>query len=103
MRVNLNNSQVFEGKKFRIPVKIVKPTDSISHKMSSYGKNTQIPGNFVKEYSNPKAEEYFIKAQNAKSVDEMLKYLDAMGDFKIIDIENEKRVNKFLNNLNVLG
>ena len=96
MRVNSINSLSFGNKKFRLPVKILKPTESISQKISSYRKESQVPGNFVREYSNPKAEEYFIKAQNATSVGEMLKYFDAMGEYKIINIENEKWLIKFL-------
>ena len=103
MRINSIESLSFGNKKFRLPVKIVKPTDSISQRMSSYKREMQVPGNYVREYSNPKAEEYFIKAQNAKTIDEMLKYYDAMGDYKVINLENEKNINKFLNSLDVLG
>ena len=93
MKINAINTQNFGNKKFRIPVRMVKENaDPISAVSQYYPKDTFIKGNCVKEYSNPKAEEFFYKALEATNIDETLNYLQMMGD----DISAEQQINKFL-------
>ena len=96
MKIQGLNSINFCAKKFRLPVKIVKNTES-NTAMQPWGyKDEFVSGNFVREYNNPKAEEYFNKALDATNADEKLHYLDLMGDYKIIDISLEQQLDKFI-------
>ena len=96
MKINAINNKNFEAKKFRLPVKIVEPTTKGSMTNQYIPKNSTISGNFVKEYSNPNAEKLFNKAMNTKDIDKKLQYLEEMGDYKIINIDLEKNIDKFI-------
>jgi len=96
MKIQGLNNINFGAKKFRLPVKIVKNTESITA-MQPWGyKDEFVSGNFVREYNNPKAEEYFNKAMASNNIDEKMRYLDKMGDYKIIDINLEQQLDKFI-------
>ena len=96
MKINVINNQSFGNKKFRIPVKMVKEnTDPIVAGKQYHPNDVFEKGIFVKEYSNPKAKEYFYKALETTNLDEKFKYLEKMGDYKIIDISAEQKLNKF--------
>lgn len=94
MNIQSISSVNFEAKKFRLPVKIVKPRKSVNTSEAWVNKDEFVSGNFVREYSNPKAEKYFNKAMASNNIDEKLRYLDKMGDYKIIDIELEQKLKK---------
>ena len=93
MNIKLTSNINFGNKKFRIPVKNIKSkNDSIITTQKYISKERNIPGNFVREYDNPKAEEYFSKAMKAENLDEQLHYLDLMGRYKIVNLELEKKL-----------
>ena len=97
MKINIINNQNFESKKFRIPVKMIKDnTDPIVAGRQYSPKDVFVKGNFVKEYSNPKAEEYFYKALETSNLDEKFRYLEKMGDYKIVDISSETKLDSFI-------
>ena len=59
---------------------------------------------WVKEYENPNAEALWNQAMNETSFDEKLSLIEAMGEYKLIDLEQEnylarafKEMQKFLN------
>ena len=103
MKINVISNQSFKADKFRMPVKIIKRADKVPSGMKFWPHNYQVSGNFVREYSNPNAKELFEKAQNASTIEEKIKYLEEMGDYKIINVENEKVVENFLKNLDIVG
>ena len=97
MRVQNINSFNFESKKFRIPVKMIKENaDPITAGRQYRPNDVFVKGNFVKEYSNPRAEEYFYKALEASNLDEKIQYLKKMGKYKIVDISLEKQKDNFI-------
>ena len=97
MRIQNINSFNFESKRFRIPVKFIKEnSDPIVAGRQYYPKDVFEKGNFVKEYSNPRAEEYFNKALEATNIDEKIKYLEQMGDYTIVDISKNQQVDDFI-------
>ena len=97
MRVQNINSFNFESKKFRIPVKMIKENvDPIVAGRQYQPSDFFVKGNFVKEYSNPKAEEYFYKALETSNLDEKMRYLEKMGKYKIVDISLEKQKDSFI-------
>lgn len=96
MKINAINNTNFEAKKFRLPVRIVKPTTDVSMIDQYAPKETLASGVFVKEYSNPRARKFFNKAMQTDDIDKKLYYLDKMGDYKIVDISLEQQVDKFI-------
>ena len=98
MNIQSISNTNFGAKKFRLPVKFVKSRESINTSEAWINKDEFVSGNFVREYSNPKAEKYFNKAMESNNIDEKMRYLDKMGDYKIIDIELEQKLKGFLNN-----
>lgn len=103
MRIRGINNQIFTAKKFRIPVRIVKEnSDPFLLNSRSAKREHLVKGNFVREYDNPKAEEYFYKALNADNVNEKLEYLDLMGEYKLIDIELEQKLDTFMKGMDNL-
>ena len=91
MRVQNINSFNFESKKFRIPVKMIKENvDPIVAGRQYQPNDVFVKGNFVKEYSNPKAEEYFYKALEASNFDEKMQYLEKMGKYLLNSLTLEK-------------
>lgn len=88
MNIQAINSQTF-GKNFRLPVKsMVVGTHS-----NGIAKRKV---NLVKEYSNPNAEKLWNQAMNETSLSKKLNLLDAMGEYRLVDLEQEKLVKKFL-------
>ena len=96
MKIQGINNINFDAKKFRLPVKFVKNTEAVNMMQSSYNIEECVVGNFVREYNNPKAEEYFYKAMNTSDIDKKFHYLDLMGEYRIIDISLEQQVDKFI-------
>ena len=98
MNILAINNTNFGNKKFRIPVKIIKSNnDSVITTQKYIPKEQKLPGNFVMEYDYPKAGDYFSKAMKSENLDEKLHYLDLMGDYKIVNIEMEEKINRFIN------
>ena len=96
MKINAINNQNFEAKKFRLPLKIVKDTESVKANITYASKQTDLPGVYVMEYSNPLAKDLYEKAMNTKNLEEKLNLLEKMGDYKVIDIAEEQKIEKFL-------
>ena len=83
MQINNINSQNFTAKKFRIPIK------STTLNKRGIGKQTKF---LVQEYSNPKAKELWNEALNEKDITKKLDLLNAMGEYKIVDINCNKNL-----------
>ena len=84
-------SQNFQARKFRLPVKTVEwahPGFSATEKV-----------NWVKEFSNPKAEELYKKAMETSDLQEKMKLLDQMGEYRLFDIEREIMFENFIEKL----
>ena len=96
MKVNAINNINFDAKKFRLPVRIVKPATSASRLEKSVAKENLVSGVFVREYSNPDAKKFFDKAMMTDDIDKKIYYLDKMGDYKVIDISLEQQVDRFI-------
>ena len=97
MNIQAINAQTFGAKKFRLPVK----SAIIGHPDAGIAKRKV---NWVKEYENPNAEALYKQAQNTNNLEEKLRLLDEMGEYRLIDIEQEnylarafKEMQKFLN------
>lgn len=89
MKIQAINNQSFGAKKFRIPVKSMLVGDA----ESGFGKRKV---NWVKEFSNPNAETLWNQALNETSMKKKLSLLEAMGEYKLIDLEQEKQIKKAL-------
>ena len=81
MKINAVNNQNFEARKFRLPVKTL---DVTNPELIQYGLQTK-KVNFVKEYSNPKAEVLYNKAQQTSNIKEKMRLLSEMGEFELYD------------------
>ena len=93
MKINAINNQIFGTKKFRLPVKIVKQNvESARFTDPWVGRDVFVNGNFVREYNNPKAEEFFNKALETDNLEDKIRYLDLMGDYKIINLDLEQKI-----------
>ena len=82
MNIQAINAQTFGAKKFRLPVKSAK----IGHPDTGLAEKTV---NWVKEYENPNAEALWNQAMKESSFDKKLNLLEAMGDYRLIDLEQE--------------
>ena len=84
------SNQSFTAKKFRLPIEGItlslNGTPVYSDSFKGY-----------REYSNPNAEQFYKKAQKASNITEKLLWLAKMGDYKIVDINVENKIGKFLN------
>lgn len=87
MNIQAISNQSFGAKNFRIPVK----TAIVGNVETGFVKKRV---NLVKEYSNPNAELLWNQAQNETSMRKKLKLLDAMGEYKLVDLEQEKYLDK---------
>ena len=96
MKINSINAITFNSKKFRLPVTIIENETLASFSSTSVNKYTVITDRFVKEFSNPNAEKLYKASQVVSTCKEKMKFLEQMGDFKIIDLEHEKKVKEFL-------
>lgn len=96
MKIQTINNTQFQAKKFRLPVKMVKQTTDFSMSDQYVSKDTLVSGNFVREYSNPKAKKYFDKAMATTDIDKKMYFLEKMGDYKIIDISLEQKRDSFI-------
>ena len=91
MKINPINDQNFEAKKFRIPVKTeFVRKDNIVHETRM----------IVKEFSNPKAKVLWNKALEENNLSKKMKYLNAMGEYKLVDINQGKDVLSAIKKLN---
>lgn len=97
MNVQAINNQSFGAKKFRIPVK----TAMVGSPETGFAKRKV---NLVKEYSNPNAEKLWKQAMQETSIKKKTSLIEAMGEYKLIDLEQEKQIarafkkmQKFLN------
>ena len=97
MKICAINNQKFEAKKFRLPLKIVKDTESVRTSLNFVSKQTDLPGIYVMEYSNPKAKELYERAQKTTNLEKKLDLLEKMGDYKVINIAEEQTLAQFLN------
>lgn len=100
MKIQAISNQSFSATNFRLPYKFVKPNlGEISAQDKYILREEYIAGNFVKEYKNPRAGEYFNKALEANNIEDKLHYLDLMGDYKIVDISLEQTTDKFIKSI----
>lgn len=77
MKIDAISSQNFQSKNFRLPVK----TEIVRHDNIVNEKRV-----IVKEYSNPRAEYWWGKALEESDSTKKIKYLNLMGGYKLIDI-----------------
>ena len=89
MRINQITNQKFEAKNFRQAVSN-KLYVRVGTKMTSF----KTKGKYVKEYSNPHAEELYKKAKQTKDYNERIRLLDQMGDYELIDLNIKENVTK---------
>ena len=82
MNIQAINSPNFCSKKFRLPVKTA--IDVIANKKV----------NWVKEYSNPNAKNFWELAMNETSLTKKLNLIDEMGEYRLVDLEQEKFISK---------
>lgn len=87
MNIQAISNQSFGAKNFRIPVK----TAIVGNPETGLAKKKV---NLVKEYSNPNAESLWNQAQKETSMTKKLKLLDAMGENKLVDLEQRKYLDK---------
>ena len=85
MRINSIDNQIFQAKKFRLPIKKL----IIPHLGT-------IDVNCMKEYDNPNAEMLYKKALQTSDIKEKAELLSQMGDYRILDARIEEIVNKFI-------
>lgn len=97
MNIQAINTQTFGAKKFRLPVK----SAVIGHPDAGIAKRKV---NWVKEYENPNAEALWNQAMKETSMEKKLSLIEAMGEYKLIDLEQEnylarafKEMQNFLN------
>ena len=95
MKISTINNQIFEAQKFRLPVKeaIFGPPE-----FHCTGKV-----NWVKEYTNPKAKDLYEKAMKTKDLQEKMKLFNQMGEYKLIDLEQETLFDNFIENIMNIG
>ena len=93
MKTQVVNNQSFGTNKFRLPIKAI----TYGEPHMSYTVKTS--DNIVKEYSNPLAADLYQKAEKEKSIKEKIKLIDAMGHYRIRNLDAEKRLDKVFNKL----
>lgn len=87
MNIQAINSPNFCSKKFRLPVKT-----AIVGNMRDGIANKKV--NWVKEYSNPNAKNLWEQAMNETSLTKKLNLIDEMGEYRLVDLEQEKFIAK---------
>jgi len=59
--------------------------------------------NIYRVYKNPNAKDLFIKAQNAKTIEERKKFFDMMGEYEIVNetpkVRHRTRLKQYLKGL----
>ena len=81
-------SQNFQARKFRLPVKAVE--------MAQPGFSATEKVNWVKEFSNPKAEVLYKKAMETSDLKEKMRLFEQMGEYRVFDIEKEVIIDSFI-------
>ena len=81
-------SQNFQARKFRLPVKAVE--------MAHPGFSATEKVNWVKEFSNPKAEDLYKKAMETSDLKEKMRLFEQMGEYRVFDIEKEVIIDSFI-------
>lgn len=87
-KINSNTfSQSFRAKKFRVPVDV--------RKIERKGESSHIrkvSGNWVQEFSNPKAEDIYVQVMKTEDVNRGLQLLKSMGPSKTKNISLSSRI-----------
>ena len=101
MKIYSVNNTNFESKakNFRLPVKIVKETESVRANLGYFPKQTEFPGVYVREYSNPEAETLFNRAMRSTNLAEKIELLEKMGDYNLANIQHDAEFQEFVNKL----
>lgn len=95
MKVQNINSQNFEAKKFRLPIKKI---DFTHPDLLRYGRS-EISVNYVKEYENPNAKEIYKQAMKIKDPFERAKKLAEMGHYELKDMSLTEKIKKIFDRI----
>ena len=77
--------------KFRTPVEFIFSQDGYVL--------GRLNGKIVKEYSNPNAAKLHDELTKATNTKDKIRIAKEMGEYRIIDLDKEKKVDDFLNNI----
>ena len=94
MYINPINNQTFEAKKFRLIV-----DDQIYTRVGTMMTNFKTTGKYVREFSNPKAEELYKKAQQTRDMEEKIQLYDQMGHYELKRLNIKERLHNTINKL----
>lgn len=90
MKVQNLNSQNFKAEKYRINNTYLNPSGIYT------------PSPYEAEFDDyERAHTWFIKSQRAKTREECAYCIKQMGEYKLINIEAEKEINKTINKRNI--
>ena len=81
MRIQNISNQNFESRKLRLPIKQL---DFSNPELMQYGRAVKNV-NIIKEYSNPKAIEFYDNAMRENDIMKKTRIFSEMGDFELID------------------
>ena len=81
MKINVINNQIFEARKFRLPIKTV---DLTNPEIMALGKQ-ELAVNWYKVFEKPKAGALYKQAQNTKDWQERAKLYAEMGHYEIVE------------------
>ena len=90
MIISKINNLSFSSKKFRLPI------NNIEYNIDGRPLWSK-KANSVKEYSNPKAEELYKKAQKSNDIGEIAKLYQEMGHYELKEMNFIERVKNFFN------
>lgn len=104
MKINTINNQIFEAKKFRLPIKTIDYSHPELMKYAKVTKNVCM----YKEFSNPNAENLYKLAEKTNDIKEKIRLYQEMGDYTIINAGDsykafQKSLDEFLYGKGIMG